>query len=277
MPFLANLSFVWGTSTIKLATVKKSPIFCLIASVIHCSHFSFSFYSQLSSFYALLGHMLLGPALLLAFCLSVFVLLPTPAPDFTQLPDGGFPKSMQIYMCFLVSKRSSTRHSTLSVCHLGSSRAYVWKAGREQECAYYLLNFHFVLTSCLPTLVVVGVQKKKINNTLDDCWFHVQRHLVAASDSRPVTLPWFSPSHTGSTNKSPYLSSKMHQRRHIIAFSVLTEMPIARDDQAGVRKTEVCQHVWIDLSHRPLSSVLVLFSMPKWIIHKPMSVLWAFF
>lgn len=53
-------------------------------------------------------------------------------------------------------------------------------------CAYHFLNFHLVSTSCLPTLVVVGVQK---NYTPNGCLISCSEAPVAASDSRPGLGP----------------------------------------------------------------------------------------
>lgn len=132
--------------------------------------------------------------LLLAFCLSVFLLLTTAPPDCTQLPDASFPKPTGTYRCFLVSKRPSVLQSSLSFSHLGSWHAYVRRG--LQVCAYHFLNFHLASTSCLSTLVVVGVQK---NYTPNGCLISCSEAPMAASDSRPVALPWSCLPHTGNS------------------------------------------------------------------------------
>lgn len=58
---------------------------------------------------------------------------------------------------------------------------HMYKRGL-QVCAYHFLNFHLVSTSCLPTLVVVGVQK---HYTPNGCLISCSEASVAASDSRP--------------------------------------------------------------------------------------------
>lgn len=65
-----------------------------------------------------------------------------------------------------------------------------------QVCAYHFLNFHLASTSCLPTLVIVGVQK---NYTPSGCLISCSEAPVAASDSRPVALPWSCLPHTGNS------------------------------------------------------------------------------
>lgn len=62
---------------------------------------------------------------------------------------------------------------------------HMYKRGL-QVCAYHFLNFHLVSTSCLPTLVVVGVQK---NYTPNGCLISCSEAPVAASDSRPGLGP----------------------------------------------------------------------------------------
>lgn len=132
-----------------------------------------------------------------------------------------------------------------------------------QVCAYHFLNFHLVSTSYLPTLVVVGVQQ---NYTPNGCLISCSEAPVAASDSRPVALSWSCLPHRGHSflkNLLIYPVNASKKAHNCLYF------PYWNSNSQTIR-----------LVLERLKSVNMFqfqSGLPKRIIHKPLSVLWAFF